>query len=135
MKKWSSIIIQTVIGILLLWICMWYVEHHPAEKIWILASVSFLQEKISSMSKLRNGRSDKEIDELGKYKMSFSELKSVVKSKACEQALKAGQINTNTIDQIIQTLESTTASEFETNKTKYITVFNTINDNIKNYCK
>ena len=122
-------------GILLLWICMWYVEHHPAEKIWILASVSFLQEKLNSVSKLRNGRSDKEIDELGKYKMSFTELQSVIKSKACEQALNAGQINTDTINQVIQTLESTTALEFETNKTKYITVFNTINDNIKNYCK
>lgn len=134
-KKWKSIIVQLVIGTILIWISMLYLSHHPAEKVGIFSSIDFVYQKIAGISKMFNGRSKWEMDDLTQFKNSFKELEQVAKSKACEKATQAKQIFPETIQEAIQWLESTTASDFNTNKTKYIAIFTRMNEEIQKNCK
>lgn len=118
-----------------MWISMRYLSTHPAERIGIFSTFEYVYQKIESIQKVLHGRSQWEVDELEQFKNSFQELKQIVWSKACEKAIQTSSISQETIEQIIQTLESTTASEFDTNKSKYITIFNRINEEIDKNCK
>ena len=134
-KKRRSICIQLIIWSVLIWISMLYLSHHPAEKVGIFSSIDFLYQKVSGIGKMFQGRSKWEMNDLTQFKNSFKELQQVAKSKACEQAVQANQVSQDTINQVIQWLESTNASDFNTNKSKYIAVFTRINEEIQKNCK
>lgn len=134
-SKISSIVLQTLIWSLLISIAYWYLSSHPAEKVGIFSSLDVVFQKATSLNKIFHGWSWKDIDDLDQYKNSFAELKSIVASKACEKAVAANQLSNETLDQLIQSLDSLSAEDFSANKTKYISVFTTINKNIQTFCK
>lgn len=114
---------------------MAYLSNHPAEKVGIFSSLDFIYQKISGVGKRFNGRSQWEMDDLTQFKNSFKELKQVAKSKACEKAIQANKLSQSNIDQTIESLESTTAADFNINKSKYIAIFTRINEEIQKNCK
>lgn len=114
---------------------MRYLSKHPAEKVGIFSTFDYVYQRVSWISKLFNGRTKGEVDELAQFKNSFHELKQVAASKACEKAIQAKDVSQQTIEQAIQTLDSTTAEEFNANKSKYIAIFNRINSEISKFCK
>lgn len=134
-RKLISIIIQSLIWWILLRVSMWYLGNHPAEKVGVMSTIDYVYQRVAGISKLFHWRTKWEVDELEQFKNSFHELQQVANSKACEVTLEANQVSKDTIVQVVQTLESTTAEEFNTNKTKYIAIFNRINEEINKNCK
>lgn len=113
---------------------MWYISHHPAEKVGIFSTFDYIYQRAQGISKVFHGWKKGEVDELAQYKTSFNELNQVISSDACEEAVLAGKISKDNINQIIQNLESTTAEEFNHNKSKYITAFAQMNELINKHC-
>ncbi len=114
---------------------MLYLSKHPAEKVWIFSSIDFVYQKISGISKIFNWWSKWDMDDLTQFKNSFHELKQVAASKACEKAVQAKQLSQENIEEVIQSLESVTAADFNSNKSKYIAIFTRINEEIQKNCK
>ncbi len=134
-KKVSSIILQTIVWVLFMWLALWYLNNHPAEKVGIFSTFDYLYQKVQGISKLFHGRTKNDVNDLDQFKNSFKELKQVISSETCQKALKANDIATDTVDQIIQTLDSTNASDFSRDRSKYIAVFSRINEQINKHCK
>lgn len=118
-----------------MWLALWYLNNHPAEKVGIFSTFDYLYQKVQGISKLFHGRTKNDVNDLDQFKNSFKELKQVISSETCQKALKANDIATDTVDQIIQTLDSTNASDFSRDRSKYIAVFSRINEQINKHCK
>lgn len=134
-NKLTSIWLQLLIWWILIWISMLYLSKHPAEKVGIFSSIDFVYQKINGISKIFNWWSQWDMDDLTQFKNSFNELKLVAASKACEKAIQAKKLSQENIDSVIQSLESVTAADFNSNKSKYIAVFTRINEEIQKNCK
>ena len=130
----TSIVLQTIIGSVLLWVAFSYLSFHPAEKVGIFGMLDTVYQKITSVNKYFNGWSKTNIDDLAHYKSSFQELKWVLSSKACEKALQTNQLSLSAIDQVLQSLDMLTSQEFDSKKTVYVTLFTSINQKIQSLC-
>lgn len=133
-SRLTSIILQTVIWSVLLWVAFSYLSFHPAEKVGIFSMLDTIYQKVISINKHINGWSSTNIDDLTHYKSAFQEIKWVLSSKACEQALRANKLSLSAIDEILQSLDVLTAKEFDSKKTAYITLFTSINEKIQSLC-
>lgn len=134
-KKRISIITQSCVWITLILISMAYLNRHPAEKVGIFSSLDFIYQKVTWVGKMFHGWSQWELDSLTQFKNSFQELQQLSHSVACEKAVQANQISKEQIEAIVQNLDSTSAQDFEANKSKYITIFTRINEEIQKHCQ
>lgn len=134
-RKFISILIQLIIGIVLLTISYNYIQKNPAEKVWFLATFDTIYNKIASVWKYFDGRKWGQITELDNYKSAFKELRWVMSSNACSLRFEWEKTSMAIVDSILQTFDTTTPEQFESNKSKYITIFNRINELVDEYCK
>lgn len=134
-RKIISIVLQLIIGISLLGLSYNYIQKNPAEKVWFLATFDIIYGKITSVGKYFNWRKSWELTELDKYKSAFNELKWVMNSTACSLKFDTDKTSMAIIDSAIKSFETITPEQFESSKSKYITIFNRINEMVNEYCK
>lgn len=134
-KKILSILIQLTIWLLLLSISYNYIQKNPAEKVGFLATFDTIYTKITSIGKKFDGRKGKQLNELENYKSAFKELRWIIESKSCNTNFEWDQTMITAIDSTLKSLETSTPDQFETNKSKYITIFNRINKVVDSNCK
>ncbi len=118
-----------------MWVAMRYLQNHPAEKVGIFSTFEYVYQRVAGIGKRFQGRSSWEVDDLTQFKTSFGELHSVASSPACAEAIEKNEISKVEIDQVLVDLESTSAEDFSTNKSRYIALFNRMNEEINRYCQ
>ena len=134
-KKIWSILLQTLIGVLLMRVAMRYLQNHPAEKVGIFPTFEYVYQKVAGIGKRFQGRSSGEFGDLTQFKSSFGELQSIAVSPACAKAVEENKISKIEIAQVLEDLENTSAENFSANKSKYIALFNRMNEEINRYCE
>lgn len=116
-------------------VAMRYLQNHPAEKVGIFSTFEYVYQKVAGIGKRFQGRSSGEVGDLTQFKSSFGELQSVANSPACAKAVQENEISKIEIAQVLEDLENTSAESFTTNKSKYIALFNRMNEEINRYCE
>ncbi len=134
-KKIISILIQLTIGISLLIVSYNYIQKNPAEKVWFLATFELIYNKITYVWKYFDWWKWWQITELDKYKDAFGELRWIMSSKACGSRFETDKTSAAIIDSVIKSFETISPEQFEASKSKYITIFNRIDEIVDEYCK
>ena len=134
-KKIISILIQLIIGISLLIVSYNYIQKNPAEKVWFLSTFELIYNKITYVWKYFDWWKWWQITELDKYKDAFGELRWIMSSKACGSRFESDKTSAAIIDSVIKSFETISPEQFEASKSKYITIFNRIDEIVDEYCK
>lgn len=134
-KKVSSILTQTIIWIGLMWISLRYLHNHPAERVGIFSTFDYIYQRVQWVTKVFEGWSKSDVNDLDQFKTSFKELKQVTSAAECEKELKDSNISVKAIDDVLAELENASSEDFNREKSRYIAIFNRETEDINKYCK